>query len=82
MKYYWVAIEQAYVTEEGQKVLKEYMTKKEYSDFQSADSAYFGKCQEVANDIDKNHKYMMIQMLNSKFGVVHMNSFGEYQENL
>ena len=68
MKVYVVTIEQAYVTEEGQKVLKEYMTNKSYSDFQSADVAYFTRCSELANAIGKSHEYACIKMTTSEFG--------------
>lgn len=80
MKYYYTAIEQAYVTENEQRVLKEYATVKSYADYESADVAYFGKCQEVTNDIGKNHEYMKIQMFDSDFGLIHENKFGEYKE--
>lgn len=84
MKYYYVAIEQAYVTESGQTVLKEYMTKKEYNDYQSADTGYFTRCAELANAIGKTHEWAMIKMCNSKFGVYdgHSAEFGEYKENV
>lgn len=83
MKIYVVTIEQAYVTEEGQKVLKEYMTNKAYTDVQSADVAYFTRCSELANAIGKTHEYAAIKMTTSAFGEYENRTeeFGTYVES-
>lgn len=82
MKIYIVTVEQAYVTENGEKVLKEYMTNKSYTDVQSAETAYFTRCSELSNAIGKTHEYAAIKMTTSEFGEYEnrQETFGTYVE--
>ena len=82
MKIYIVTVEQAYVTENGEKVLKEYMSNKSYDDVQSAETAYFTRCSELSNAIGNSHKYAAIKMTTSEFGeyVNRQETFGTYVE--
>ena len=82
MKIYIVTVEQAYVTENGEKVLKEYMTNKSYTDVQSAETAYFTRCSELSNAIGKTHEYAAIKMTKSEFGEYEnrQETFGTYVE--
>lgn len=82
MKYYYVTIEKAYVTESGETKLKEYMSKKEYDDYQTAETAYFTRCSELANAIGKTHTWAKIELVNSKLDnfIGHTAEFGDYGE--
>lgn len=82
MKIYVVTIEQAYVTEEGQKVLKEYLANKQYPDVDSAEVYYFNRCAELKNAIGKTHEYARIKMTTSDFGEYEKRdeTFGTYVE--
>ena len=82
MKIYVVTIEQTYVTEEGQKVLKEYMTNTPFDDVDSAEVKYFNRCAELKNAIGKTHEYAAIKMTTSAFGEYEKREeeFGAYKE--
>ena len=82
MKIYVVTIEQAYVTEEGQKVLKEYMSNTPFNDVDSAEVKYFNRCAELKNAIGKTHEYASIKMTTSAFGEYENREehFGTYVE--
>lgn len=82
MKVYVVTIEQAYVTEEGQKVLKEYMSNTPFNDVNNAEVKYFNRCAELKNAIGKTHEYASIKMVTSAFGEYENREehFGTYVE--
>lgn len=82
MKIYIVTVEQAYVTENGEQKLKEYMSNKSYDNLKDAETAYFTRCSELSNAIGKTHKYAAIKMTTSAFGEYEnrQETFGTYVE--
>ena len=80
--YYIITIEQVVSSrdEETGKItaLNEYINTEKVADYALAESKFFTKCANVANDIGKNHTYMGIKIVNSVFGVQRSETIGSY----
>ena len=49
--------------------------------YEEVESAFFTKCANVANDINKNHSYMDIKIVNSDGGILKKDKLGTYVNN-
>lgn len=76
MKYYIIAIEQ--IIKDG--AYSEYVTSEKVDDKNLAFSKYFTKLANVSNDLEKNHTYMDIRILNSYGGEEKRDAIGTYVE--
>ena len=77
MKYYIETIEQI---KDSEGAISEYAKVEQKSDLNLALSAYYAKLANVAADLDKNHTYMNIKIVDSLSGVVKYDSIGDYVE--
>lgn len=75
MKYYLFSIEQTLI--DG--TLNEYAKVEKYDTLQSATTNFYQKLGNVSADIDKNHTYMNIKIVNSFGVVVKEDTIGAYQ---
>lgn len=76
MKYYILTIEQTF----SDGAYAEYANVEKVADENLAQSKFYTKLANVAADLDKNHTFMDIKIVNSIGGVVKRDTIGSYVE--
>ena len=79
MKFYIQTIEQIY---DKDKNITEYGATERVGTEQEALTKFYKKLSDVAADIDKNHTYMDIKIVNSLGGCIKKDAVGKYQEEV
>ena len=76
MKYYITSIEQI---KNEETTVTEYGKTEKVDDYNTALSKYYKKLSDVSADLDKNHTYMNISIVNSVGSVLKRDVIGAYQ---